>query len=86
MLPLNMLVLNQRVLILGLRYLATSNNRKFPVYDGTQYHFMPWSRTKPTVILHSEWEDADYRVGALNILIWMRDFMVTAVFSFWDFV
>ena len=66
--------------------LNTSNNRKFPVYDGTQYHFMPWSRTKPTVILHSEWEDADYRVGALNILIWMRDFMVTAVFSFWDFV
>ena len=59
-----------------------NNKLMFPVYDGTQYHFMPWSRTKPTVILHSEWEDVEYRVGALNTLIWMKDFMVTTQFFF----
>ena len=37
---------------------------------------MPWGRTKPTVILHSQWEDVSYRVETLNTLIWMYDFMV----------
>ena len=49
------------------------------MYDGTEYHFMPWGRTKPTVILHSQWEDVQFRVESLNTLIWMKDFMVSDV-------
>ena len=49
------------------------------VYDGTQYHFMPWTSSKPTVILHSQWEDIEFRAQTYNMMLWMVEFMVTTV-------
>lgn len=50
-------------------------NSNSTVYDGTHYYFMPWSSSKPAVILHSEWEDVEFRAETFNILQWTLDAM-----------
>ncbi|XP_071827020.1 myoferlin-like isoform X6 [Apostichopus japonicus] len=38
------------------------------VYDGCQYHFLPWGENKPLLIINSDWEDITWRLESLNIL------------------
>lgn len=47
-----------------------------PVSDGEHYHYLPWSSTKPCVIVDCQWEDIHYRLDALNILNSMCDRLV----------
>ncbi|VEL39368.1 unnamed protein product [Protopolystoma xenopodis] len=46
------------------------------VYDGTYYHFLPWSESKPCTVVESHWEDISYRLGAVNMLLKMADRLV----------
>ncbi|KAJ8025764.1 Dysferlin [Holothuria leucospilota] len=39
------------------------------VYDGCQYHFLPWGENKPLLIINSDWEDVTWRLECLNILL-----------------
>ena len=45
------------------------------VYDGTYYHYMPWTSSKPAVILHSQWEDVEFRAESFNLMNSLLDFM-----------
>ena len=47
-----------------------------PQYDGQRYHFAPWAESKPCVLLESHWEDIEYRLGALNMLLRVLDRLV----------
>ena len=48
---------------------ASTTQSSNPVYDGTQYHYLPWFDTKPCIVLDSQWEDNTYKIGTLNILL-----------------
>ncbi|XP_071949270.1 myoferlin-like isoform X3 [Antedon mediterranea] len=39
------------------------------VFDGCNYYFLPWSETKPCVIVNSHWEDISFRLDTLNIIL-----------------
>ncbi|XP_033126409.1 myoferlin-like isoform X5 [Anneissia japonica] len=39
------------------------------VFDGCNYYFLPWSDTKPCVIVNSHWEDISFRLDTLNMLL-----------------
>ncbi|XP_063694280.1 myoferlin-like isoform X6 [Bolinopsis microptera] len=52
------------------------------VYDGTHYYFMPWSSSKPAVIIHSEWEDVEFRVETYNTMMWTLEYMEEEVRKF----
>ena len=41
----------------------------YPVFDGNHYHHIPWTDTKPCVVINSQWEDNSYRIAFLNILL-----------------
>ena len=41
----------------------------YPVFDGSHYHHIPWTDTKPCVVVNSQWEDNSYRIAFLNILL-----------------
>jgi hypothetical protein len=41
----------------------------YPVFDGNHYHHIPWTDTKPCVVVNSQWEDNSYRIAFLNILL-----------------
>ena len=45
------------------------------VYDGTYYHYMPWTSSKPAVILHSQWEDVEFRAESYNLMNSLLEFM-----------
>lgn len=47
-----------------------------PQYDGVKYHFAPWADSKPCVLLESHWEDIEYRLHALNMLLRVIDRLV----------
>ena len=39
-----------------------------PVYDGTAYSYVPWTHSKPCIVIESYWEDCSYRIGVMNLL------------------
>ncbi|CAD5119914.1 DgyrCDS8495 [Dimorphilus gyrociliatus] len=40
-----------------------------PVFDGSYYHFLPWSSTKPCVSVDCHWEDISFRLESLNSIL-----------------
>ncbi|XP_056005334.1 dysferlin-like isoform X10 [Ostrea edulis] len=43
------------------------------VFDGCHYYFLPWSGTKPCVVVESSWEDISFRLEGLNLLLKVID-------------
>ncbi|XP_065924822.1 myoferlin isoform X7 [Magallana gigas] len=43
------------------------------VFDGCHYYFLPWSGTKPCVVVESSWEDISFRLEGLNLLLKIID-------------
>lgn len=46
------------------------------VFDGCHYYFLPWSGTKPCVVVESSWEDISFRLEGLNLLLKIIDTLV----------
>ena len=38
------------------------------VFDGCKYYFLPWSGTKPCVVVDCSFEDVSWRLEAVNVL------------------
>ncbi len=38
-----------------------------PVHDGTAYSYIPWTHSKPCIVIDSFWEDCSYRIGFMNL-------------------
>lgn len=49
-----------------------------PLYDGKNYHYLPWYGKKPCVVVDSQWEDCLYRIISMNILLNVADKLVCA--------
>ena len=47
-----------------------------PLFDGRQYHYLPWFEQKPCVVVDSQWEDCTFRITYMNILYSMADKLV----------
>ena len=50
-----------------------------PIFDGCSYYFIPWVDIKPCMQITSFWEDISYRLGAINKLIKLKNFIVSDV-------
>nr|XP_022342080.1 myoferlin-like isoform X4 [Crassostrea virginica] len=49
------------------------------VFDGCHYYFLPWSGTKPCVVVESSWEDISFRLEGLNLLLKIIDTLETNI-------
>lgn len=47
---------------------ASSTQPTNAVFDGSHYYFLPWSATKPCVVVDAQWEDISWRLETLNLL------------------
>ncbi|CAI8014042.1 Myoferlin [Geodia barretti] len=50
-----------------------------PLFDGRQYHYLPWFEQKPCVVVDSQWEDCTFRITSMNILYSMADKLETGL-------
>ncbi|KAM3859805.1 myoferlin-like [Diretmus argenteus] len=51
--------------------LASTTQYSCAVFDGNHYYYLPWSDTKPVVVVTSFWEDISHRLDAVNIILYI---------------
>ncbi|XP_076821667.1 myoferlin-like isoform X3 [Clavelina lepadiformis] len=44
-----------------------------PIFDGCKYHFCPWASKKPVMMVTSQWEDINFRLHAVNVILRLAD-------------
>ena len=47
---------------------ASSTPPTNPVFDGSDYYYLPWQETKPCCVVESHWEDIAFRLDPINVL------------------
>ncbi|XP_051779715.1 myoferlin-like isoform X2 [Erpetoichthys calabaricus] len=53
--------------------LASTTQYTCAVFDGNFFYYLPWSNSKPVVVLTSYWEDIGHRMDTVNIILSMAD-------------
>ncbi|XP_039628208.1 myoferlin-like isoform X2 [Polypterus senegalus] len=53
--------------------LASTTQYTCAVFDGNFFYYLPWSNSKPVVVLTSYWEDIGHRMDTVNIILNMAD-------------
>ncbi|XP_015201883.2 myoferlin isoform X1 [Lepisosteus oculatus] len=53
--------------------LASTTRYSCAVFDGSFYYYLPWSDSKPVVILNSYWEDISHRLDSVNIILYIAE-------------
>ncbi|KAM9716080.1 myoferlin-like isoform 2-T2 [Menidia menidia] len=51
--------------------LASTTQYSCAVFDGNHYYYLPWANTKPVVVVTSFWEDINYRLDSVNIVLYI---------------
>ncbi|XP_073345751.1 myoferlin isoform X3 [Pagrus major] len=51
--------------------LASTTQYSCAVFDGNHYYYLPWSDTKPVVVVISFWEDISHRLDTVNIILYI---------------
>lgn len=60
---------------------SSSTLPMYPVIDDQNYGHMPWYDHKPVIFLESEWENCQYRMESLNLLINTANIVVMSTHS-----
>ncbi len=46
------------------------------IFPGNHYYYLPWSNTKPVVVVTSFWEDISHRLDTVNIILYITHRLV----------